>query len=404
MCPDGVEYKPLGEVGRFIRGSGLQKSDFVEDGFPCIHYGQIHTQYGISTGAAISSVVLEQASRLRHARPGDLLIATTSEDDEAVGKATAWLGDGEVAVGGDSYIFRHALEPKYVSYFFASRSFQIQKQRYITGAKVRRLSDVGMSRILIPVPPLGVQREIVRILDQFTQLGAELEVELEAELEARRDQYAYFRDALIWGSCTESRLVSLGDLGSLVRGRRFTRDDLQHEGLPAIHYGELYTTYGVRASESVSRVRPEISASLRFAVTGDVIIAAVGETVADVGIGVAWLGNEPVAYHDDSYALKHDQDPRFISYVLRTSGYHTQKEKYVSRAKVKRLSAKGVGQIRIPVPPLEEQRRIADILDKFDALVNDLNSGLPAEIAARRKQYEYYRDRLLTFPEKGAAA
>lgn len=156
LCPDGVEYRALGDVGVFVRGGGLQKADFVGTGMPCVHYGQIHTRFGISTSEAVTFVSETQFARLKHADHGDLLIATTSEDDEAVGKATAWLGDGEVVISGDMFYYRHELEPKYVSYFFASSSFQEQKRPYLTGAKVRRIADKGLSRIQIPVPPLEV--------------------------------------------------------------------------------------------------------------------------------------------------------------------------------------------------------------------------------------------------------
>nr|WP_275669610.1 restriction endonuclease subunit S [Actinomyces procaprae] len=374
-----MEYRALGDVAELRRGTAATRKTMVPGDIPVVA-GGMKPAYYCDTPNRERGVIVVAGS--------GAYAGYVSYWDRPIFVSDAFSIEVNDAIVVGRFCF-HVL-----------RRMQDDLHRMKRGGGVPHVYPKDVARIEIPVPPLAVQREIVRILDQFTQL----EAELEAELEARRDQYAYFRDVLIWGSCTEDRLVRIGELGSLVRGRRFTRNDLQHEGLPAIHYGELYTTYGVRASESVSRVRPEISASLRFAVPGDVIVAAVGETVADVGIGVAWLGGEPVAYHDDSFALKHDQDPRFISYVLRTSGYHTQKEKYVSRAKVKRLSAKGLGQIKIPVPPLEEQRRIADILDQFDALVNDLNSGLPAEIAARRKQYEYYRDKLLAFPEKGAAA
>ena len=402
LCPDGVEYRALGDVGVFVRGGGLQKADFVEAGMPCVHYGQIHTRFGISTTMAVSSVSEAQFARLKHADYGDLLIATTSEDDEAVGKATAWLGEGEVAISGDMFYYRHNLEPKYVSYFFASSSFQEQKRPYLTGAKVRRIADKGLSRIQIPVPPLEVQREIVRILDQFTTL----EAELEAELEARRTQYGHYRNHLLSYESLAARgpveMVQLGDIASIRRGRRFTLDQLGAAGCPAIHYGQIYTHYGVSATSVLSYVEESFSSSLRFALPGDVIVAGVGETVEDVGIGVAWLGTDPVAYHDDSFALHHDQESRYLSYWLRSDEYHRQKRSFVSQGKVKRLSAKGLAAVKLPLPNLSEQRRIADLLDHFDALVNDISSGLPAEIAARRAQYEYYRDRLLSFPEKHA--
>ena len=199
LCPDGVEYKTLGDMGEFIRGSGLQKKDLTDFGVGAIHYGQIYTHYGIWTTETKSFVEPEFASRLRKAKSGDLVIATTSENDEDVCKAVAWVGEGDIAVSGDAYIYTHSLEPKYVAYFFQSEHFQLQKTRHITGAKVRRVSGKSMAKFLIPVPPLEVQQEIVAVLDRFTKL----EAELEAELEARRKQYQYYRDVLL---CFDERM------------------------------------------------------------------------------------------------------------------------------------------------------------------------------------------------------
>lgn len=401
-CPDGVQFKLLGEVGEFIRGNGLQKSDFVEVGVGAIHYGQIHTHYGTWATVTKSFVSEVLAARLRKARPGDLVIATTSEDDEAVAKAVAWLGDAEVAVSGDAHIYRHTLDPKYVSYFFQSAQFQDQKKKHITGLKVRRISGDALAKIHIPAPPVEVQQEIVKVLDTFTKL----EAELEAELEARRRQYQYYRDALLtFGERTDAdaskqaRLMAMGEIGKFIRGRRFTKDDIVEHGIPSIHYGEIYTHYGVATASTVSHVRADIAQQLRYAQPNDVVIAAVGETVEDVAKAVAWLGDEDVAIHDDCFLFRHSMNPKFVSYCLQTEAFHAQKNKYVARAKVKRLSGESLAKIRIPVPPLEEQERIVSILDKFDALVNDLSIGLPAEIKARRQQYEHYRDCLLTFRE-----
>ena len=169
--------------------------------------------------------------------------------------------------------------------------------------------------------------------------------------------------------------------------------------LTAIPTAEIYTHYGTSASTAESHVRSEIGSRLRFAHPNDVVIAAVGETVEDVGKAVAWLGDGPVAVHDDCFFFRHSQNPKFIAYCMQTAVLNSEKEKYVSRAKVKRLSDRGLEKLTIPVPPIDEQRRIVEILDKFDALVNDLSIGLPAELAARRRQYEYYRDKLLTFRE-----
>jgi type I restriction enzyme S subunit len=187
----------MSELGTFVRGSGIQKSDFTESGIGCIHYGQIHTYYGTWANETKSFVHPEFAARLRKARKGDLVIATTSEDDEAVAKAVAWLGQQEVAVSTDAYIFQHSINPKYISYFFQTELFQSQKRPYITGTKVKRISGESLAKIRIPVPSEEEQTRIVAILDRFDELVNDISQGLPAELQARRKQYEHYRDLLL---------------------------------------------------------------------------------------------------------------------------------------------------------------------------------------------------------------
>ena len=246
---------------------------------------------------------------------------------------------------------------------------------------------------VIPVPPLEVQREIVRILDNFTELTAELT----AELAARKQQYQYYLNCFF--ETQTDNLVPLESIGTLTRGKRFVHADATDTGVPCIHYGELYTYYGVHASAVKSHIREDLRLKMRYAHKGDVIIVGAGENNIDIGVGVAWEGNEDVAVHDACYTLKHSQNSKYISYYLRSDMYHSQIKKYVSEGKICSISAAGLGKAMIPIPSLSEQQRIVSILERFDVLCNDITTGLPAEIEARQKQYEYYRDKLLTFKE-----
>ena len=194
--------------------------------------------------------------------------------------------------------------------------------------------------------------------------------------------------------------VKIGDLGEVIRGKRFTKADyVETGGVGCIHYGEIYTDYGTAAASTVSRVRGDLASTLRFAQKGDVVLTDVGETVPDVGKAVAWLGDEDVAVHDHCYIVRSSVNPVYLSYYMQTAQYLAAKAKHIVRTKVKTLLPGGLERIRVPVPSPDEQARIVSVLDKFDTLVNDLSVGLPAEIRARRQQYQYYRDKLLTFQE-----
>lgn len=408
LCPDGVEYRALGDVGVFVRGGGLQKADFVETGMPCVHYGQIHTRFGISVSEAVTFVSEAQFARLKHADYGDLLIATTSEDDEAVGKATAWLGDGEVAISGDMFYYRHNLEPKYVSYFFASSSFQDQKRPYLTGAKVRRIADKGLSRIQIPVPPLEVQREIARILDQFTTL----EAELEAELEARRAQYEHYRNHLLSMTalkqrCGEIPVRKLGEVGVFHGGLTGkTKADFSDspDASAFVTYKEIYSRIEID-SIPVGRVQvadKEKQLALQY---GDVLFTGSSENSEEVGMTAVVTSefSERVYLNSFSICFRWSEelfDPGYAKHMFNSPEIRREIQRCASGVTRFNLSKKRMEKISVPVPPLEVQHEIMRVLDDFDALVNDISSGLPAEIAARRAQYEHYRDRLLSFPEK----
>ena len=251
----------------------------------------------------------------------------------------------------------------------------------------------------IPVPPLPVQEKIVRILDTFTELQAELQ----AELQKRKQQYNYYRDNLLsFEGRTDVQWKKLGKIASITTGRRFVRTDIRKSGVPCFHYGDIYTYYGLTATKTKGYLDDELAKKLRFAQPNDVVVVCAGENDMDIGVGVAWLGDEPAVVHDACCILHHNQSSRYISHFLRTHNYHLQMKKYVKNGKISSLPASGLAEALIPLPSLEEQERIASILDRFDTLTNDLTAGLPAEIEKRRQQYEYYRDKLLTFKRKEA--
>ncbi|WP_113650803.1 restriction endonuclease subunit S [Escherichia albertii] len=195
---EDVPHLPMGQkdIGEFIRGGTFQKKDFMDAGVGCIHYGQIYTYYGTYTKKTKTYISAALAKKCKKAQKGNLIIATTSENDEDVCKAVAWLGSEDIAVSSDACIYKHNLNPKYVSYYFQTEQFQNQKRQYITGAKVRRVNADNLSKILIPVPSMEVQERIVSILDKFDTLTNSITEGLPREIELRQKQYEYYRDLL----------------------------------------------------------------------------------------------------------------------------------------------------------------------------------------------------------------
>ena len=245
----------------------------------------------------------------------------------------------------------------------------------------------------IPIPPLEVQKEIVRILDKFTNLI----YELTRELTKRKKQYEYYRDKLLTFGDGVPR-VKLKDISQeMFRGNGIKRDELKNSGIPCVRYGEIYTKYGIHFDKCVSFTDENIIKNKKYIKYGDLLFAITGESVEEIGKTTAYLGNEQALVGGDILVLRHNQNPKFLSYALSTNEALKQKRKGKIKSKVVHTDAKSIGNIEIPLPPLEEQERIANILDKFDKLCNDISQGIPAEIEMRQKQYEYYRDKLLTF-------
>ncbi len=187
----------MGEIGTFIRGNGLQKKDFTDSGVGCIHYGQIYTHYGTFASKTISFVSEDLAKNLLKVDCGDIVLACTSENIDDVAKAVAWLGDEQIVTGGHSVVFKHKENPKYIAYFMQTASFFNQKKKYAYGAKVIDIKTDDLAKIIIPIPPIPVQEEIVAILDRFEALVNDLCSGLPAEIEAVNARYEFYRNHLL---------------------------------------------------------------------------------------------------------------------------------------------------------------------------------------------------------------
>ena len=394
LCPDGVEYKTLGEIGTFIRGSGLQKKDFTESGVGCIHYGQIYTFYGSFAYKTKTFVSEELAKTLKVVTRGDLIFAITSENIEDVCKCLAWLGEDDIVIGGYSAIFKHNQNPKYITYYTQTEDFFRQKRRVVTGTKVIEAAPSKLSLIKIPVPPLPVQEEIVRILDKFTELTAELT----AELAKRKQQYQYYRNILVNFKEEIDKPSKINELIAELcpNGIKFEKLEdncllLDSERRPVTKKDRTAGIYPYYGANGIQDYVDEYIFEGTFLLMGEdgSVINPDGSPILNWATGKIWVNN-----HAHILSEKKGTSLRYLYYVLQTVNISS-----VVRGTPPKLNQKNLNNIIIPVPPLPIQEEIVRILDRFDALCNDLTSGLPAEIEARKKQYEYYRDKLLTFKE-----
>lgn len=388
LCPDGVEFVKLGDVLDYEQPTKyiVKCKDYLNEGMPVLTAGQTF----------ILGYTDETNGIFEASKENPVIIF----DDFTT--SFHWV-DFNFKVKSSAMKMLRVLSEREVSFRFVYYAMKCIKYQSLEHSR-QWISKY--SQIEIPLPPIEVQTEIVRILDKFTSLEAELEAELKAELDCRKRQYEYYRDKLlsfenVGGQEVEWKKMS--EVGTFIRGKRFVRTDIVEEGVPCIHYGDIYTYYGLTATKAKTYLKPEKAEKMKFASKNDVVIVGAGENNMDIGVGVAWLSDEKVAIHDACYIFKSKMNPRFVSHYLRGSNYHLQIKKYVCEGKICSISSKSIGRSLIPVPSLQEQERIATILDRFESMTTSLQSGLPAEIAARRQQYEHYRDKLLTFKRKGAA-
>ncbi len=395
-CPDGVEYKELGDVCNFRNGFAFKSSKFKVKGQPILRIGNIQNRK-VDISNLIYFDIDDYSENLKpfEVLNGDVLVAMSGATTGKIGRLNSkevfYLNqrvgkfEPNIELLQNNFLYHYLLTKSEELYVLAGG-----------GAQPNLSSTTLMRRITIPVPPLLVQEAIVEILDKFTAL----EAELEAELEARTRQYEYYRNELLAFDGKDVEWKTLGDIGEFTRGKRFVRTDMVKSGFPCIHYGEMYTHYNIYATESKSFIKEELAVKLRKAKKGDVVIVAAGETIEDIGKATAWLGDSDVVTHDACFTFSSPLNPKFVAYFSRTKLFHNQIKRHISSGKISAINSKGLAQAKIPVPSIEEQNRIVTILDKFDALVNDISSGLPAEIKARREQYEYYRGKLLSFEPK----
>lgn len=390
LCPDGVEYKCLGDIGQVKMCKRILKSQTNTNGG--IPFYKIGTFGGEANAFISEELFQEYREKYSYPKVGEILISAAG----TIGRTVVY--DGEPAYYQDSNIVWLAHDESNILNTFLRYCYELKPWNISSGGTIARLYNDNILKAKVPVPPLEVQREIVHILDSFTLLTAELT----AELTARKKQYEFYRDKLL-SAKKNIPIVKLGDIAiEFYRGSGIKRDEITDTGIPCIRYGEIYTTYNTWFNKCVSHTKIDFVQSPKYFENGDILFAITGESVEDIAKSVAYIGHEKCLAGGDIVVMKHNQNPRYLAHVLATTEARMQKSKGKVKSKVVHSNVPSIKEIQIPLPPLEVQERYANVLDNFESICTDLNIGLPAEIEARQKQYEYYRDLLLTFVETGS--
>lgn len=378
LCPDGVKFWKLGECLYSIK-TGLNPRRFFVLNSPDAQNFYV-TIREIKGG---NLVFTEKTDRIND----EALGLCNNRSDLEIGDVL-FSGTGTI---GETYVIettphnwnikegvyslkpkKDVLIPKYLKYILDSRDIKDKYLAMAEGGTVKSVSMKLLASLEIPIPPLEVQNEIVRILDTFTSHTAELQ----AELQARKEQYEYYRNKLLTFDENDERVkwMKLGEIGNVCSGKNRDKNPIG--------------TYPVYGSTGI------IAYTENYSYCDErILIARVG---ANAGYTHVAFGKYDVSDNTLIVDLKEGVNLKYVYYTL----VNLNLNKYAKGGGQPLITAGEIKTIQIPIPPLSEQQRIVSILDKFESLVNDLTAGLPAEIAAVQEQYEYYRNKLLTFERK----
>ena len=384
LCPNGVEWKTIHDVAEI--GTGSCNGNEAEE------------------GGAYPFFVRSQNIKAKNDFQYDEE-AIIIPGEGGIGEIFHYV-NGKYALHQRVYrihFIDKTINVKFIYYYMKSnfKSFILKKAVSATVTSIRKPM---IEKFEIPIPPLEVQEEIVKILDRFADYAAELQ----AELQARQEQHEFYRDKLLSFNNINKKggviWMKMSEIGAFIRGNGLQKKDFTESGVPCIHYGQIYTHYGTFASKTKSFVSEETAGRCKKAHSGDLIFATVSENIEDVCKCVAWLGDGEICISGDSLAFSNNQNPKYLAYYFQTTVFADYKKTRVTGTKVIRLHQSKLEQFIVPIPSLAEQQRIVEILDRFETLTNDLAQGLPAEINAVHEQYKYYRNRLLSFPRNKLSA
>lgn len=365
---------PLKEFAAVERGGTLQKRDLIERGVPALHYGQIYTKLDTFFEEPLT-FVSPDLMKQRVAHSGDLIMAVTSENVEDVCKTVAWLGNTDIAVSGHTAIIHHNENPKYLSYFFNSMSFYRQKLKLVQGTKVVEVSPRKLEDILVPLPSRDVQNQIASCLDNFKKLTQELT----QELTLRQKQYEYYRDYLLSDEVLQklsnglggAKRVKFGKYIKIKNGKDYKK--LSKGSIPVFGSGGIMCYVDAYLYDKPSVLIPRKGSLDNIFYTE----------------GPFW--NVDTIFYteiDTEHVL-----PKYIYYLMNILKPSTLNQ----AGGVPSMTQSKLNAIEYTLPPLSIQKLIVEKLDAMSTLCASITEGLPAEIEARKKQYEYYRDKLLSF-------
>lgn len=402
FCPEGVEYKALGELGEFYSGlNGKSKDDFNNGNAKFITYMNVFSNPSLKIDID-DKVKIEKNENQNTIQYGDVIFTGSSETPEECGMSSVLTStiDEKLYLNSFCFGFRFYDEklmlPEFSKYVFRSSEIRKQIKRTASGVTRFNISKKKMEKVTIPLPPILVQEEIVRILDKFTELAAELAT----ELAARKQQYDYYKSSLLtFGN--EIEWKSLGDVCIVQAGGTPSKNERLYWENGNIKWLSSTVCKNQKNVDEITNYITEqglLKSSARMMKANTTLVALVGATIGKVAfLPFKAAINQNIA---GIYPINdNDLDPSYIYYAC-TMLYPKFLE--FSSGKLAMANLSFVRNLKIPVPPLEEQQCIVDTLDHFEKLCNDISEGLPAEIEARQKQYEYYRDKLLTFKKKEA--